>query len=47
MCAHGKKKIFLWMGFSSIKLSKEHEILDFSFNFKQTEMVEFKTSFNS
>jgi len=29
-------------GLFSIKLSKKHEIIDFSFNFKQMEMVEFK-----
>jgi hypothetical protein len=35
MCASGKRRdFFLWMGFSSIKLSKELEILDFFFQFQ-------------
>jgi hypothetical protein len=32
------------MDSSSIKVSKELKVLDFFFNFKQMEMVKFKTS---
>jgi hypothetical protein len=35
------------MDYSSIEVSKEPKVLDCFFNFKQMEMVEFKTSLNN